>query len=273
MLDSPGRRYGISPMTTTIPTGTTIRLLVFSALLLLPLPALGQTRDTRLQVTTELGGSLYFGNRPQSQFSTTTKIERVGSSYDARLNLDFTVAVAEDRDGEVGLNRRSWGMENSIDLRPEGIWRPFVTTRVTSSFEKRIDLRYDGGAGIRVDHQRNRNNRTEFSVAVLAERTFERGVDGADGEIGTLARWSSDARVRRSYLGDRISIDLRNNYRPVFDAFGNFTFSSQNAFTLGLNETFGFRLNLRGDYDSRAKDRGAVTNLDTQVTFSIVAEF
>lgn len=250
--------------------------LTLAAALLSPLlcaPLFAQERTSSWEVETELGGSLFFGNRPQSQLATATSVKRVASAFDAATNLSYTVAVAEDSDGEVALNRRNWTVENSVELRPDGIWRPFVTTRVGGSFEKRIDLRYDGGVGIKVNHEVDRNNRTEFSIAILAERTFERATSGTEGEIGTLARWYSDLRVQRSFIEDRITIDLRNSYRPVFDAFGNYTFSSQNALTFGLNDTLAFRLNLKGDYDSRAKDRGATTNLDTQVTFSVVATF
>jgi hypothetical protein len=238
-----------------------------------PVAVAGQERTPGWEFETELGGSLYFGNRPQSQFATTFSMDRTSLGFDAGTDFRFTVAVAEDSDGEVAMNRRSWGIENTLGLRPDGTWQPFLTTRVESSFERRIDLRYDGGIGIRVDHETDRNNRTEFSVALLAERTFERGSAGDMGEIGTLARWYSDMRVRRTIVSDRVAIDLRNSYRPVFDAFGNYTLSSQNAVTFGLNDTLGFRFNLRGDLDSRAKDRGARTNLDTQLTFSVVATF
>jgi len=246
---------------------------LFVLLVASPISIAGQERTPGWEFETELGGSLYFGNRPQSQFSTTSSIDRISRGFDAGTKFRFTVAVAEDSEGEVALNRRSWGIENTLGLRPNGTWQPFLTTRLESSFERRIDLRYDGGVGIRVDHQTDRHNRTEFSIALLAERTFERGSNGADGEIGTLARWYSDMRVRRTFIDNRVALDLRNNYRPVFDAFGNYTLSSQNAVTFGLNDTLGFRFNLRGDFDSRAKDRGARTNLDTQVTFSVVATF
>jgi hypothetical protein len=200
-------------------------------------------------------------------------MDRTSPGFDAGTNFRFTVAVAEDSDGEVALSRRSWGIENTLGLRPDGTWQPVLTTRVESSFEKRIDLRYDGGIGISVDHETDRNIRTEFSLALLAERTFERWSAGYAGAVGTLASLYSDMRVQRTFVSDRVAIDVRNSYRPVFDAFGNYTFSSQNAVTFGLNDTLGFRFNLLGDFDSRARDRGARTNLDTQVTFSVVATF
>jgi hypothetical protein len=269
----PLANYGTSTFTRKLTFSIVVSLLASLIAVTSPAAAQEQNRALDWRIETEIGGSLYFGNRPQSQFSTTTSVKRIASRFDAGTNLYFTVAVAEDNEGEVALNRRTWGIENTVDLRPHGVWRPFVTSRVQSSFERRIDLRYDGGIGVKVDHETDRNNRTEFSVAILAERTFERGASGADGDIGTLVRWYSDLRLRRTFVDDRVGIDLRNSYRPVFDAFGNYTFSSQNAFTLGLNDTLAFRLNMRGDYDSRAEARGASTNLDTSVTFSVVATF
>jgi hypothetical protein len=224
-------------------------------------------------VEAEVGGSVFFGNRPQTQFTAKSEIERSDPLFESNTQFQFTYGVSENNDGVVTVSRRSWTALSSLDFRPEDRWRPFVSGRMESSFERRIALRYDAGAGVKLDSQTDRNNRTEFSLSLLAERTYGRTEGTVSSEDGSLARWSSNLRIRRTLWGDRVSVDLRNGYRPVFDAFGNFTLSNQGTFSLGLTEVVALRLTLRTDYDSGAVDRGASTNHDGRVQISIVAQF
>lgn len=89
----------------------------------------------------------------------------------------------------------------------------------------------------------------------------------------SLGRWSSDLRVRRTLLSDRLGIDFRNQCRPVFDELGNLVLSSRNAFTVDLTEVVGLRFTIQTEYDSGARERGADTNWDGQIQFGVVASF
>jgi hypothetical protein len=232
----------------------------------------GQDEADNWSVEVELGGSIFFGNRPQTQFTTKTEVESTQNLFESGTAFEFTYGVSEDEFGRSTVNRRSWVARSSLDFRPDDIWRPFVSGRMESSFERRIDRRYDAGVGVKYDRQTNRDNRVEFSLQLLAERTYPRG-GAISAEDGSLARWSSNLRVRRTFVADRLALDLRSDYRPVFDAFGNFTYTSQNAFTVTLTEVVALRLNFKYQYDSGAVDRGARTNRDGQVQLSIVARF
>lgn len=133
-----------------------------------------QWEGTQWEVETELGGSIFFGNRQQSQVNTRNEVELVNTLFESLLEGRFTQGVATDGDGVTQLNRRSWLLRSSVDLRPEGRWRPFVSGQAESVFEGRIALRYDAGTGIKYDNRIDRDNRVEFSVAILAERTYRR---------------------------------------------------------------------------------------------------
>ncbi len=236
-----------------------------------PTSVAAQTNDWKVEG--ELGGAVFFGNREQTQFSTRMVVERADELFESASDFRFSYGVATDSEGVREINRRSWSASTSLDFRPEERWRPSVSGRMESAFERRIALRYNAGAGMRVSWDRDRRNRVDFSLSILAERTYAReGGRGTPDEV-SLARWSSNFRVRRSYFDDRFSIDSNNTYRPVFDSFGNFTLSSRNSFSLGLTEVIALRFSVSTEYDSGALDRGADTNRDGQVQVTMVAQF
>jgi hypothetical protein len=192
------------------------------------------------------------------------------SSLDAR----FTYGESTDGEGVTEVNRRSWLADSTLDFRPEALWRPYMTGRVESALERRIDRRYQGGVGIKYDNRIDRDNRIEFSLGVLAERTRRIVTSSSTVPEGTnLGRLSSELRIRRTFASDRFGIDLQNAYRPVFDALGNFVVTSRNAFTLELTEVFGLRFTHVSNYDSGAVDRGAETNHDGELQLAVVAQF
>jgi len=255
------------------PPFVTVALACFALVACLPMALHGQPGGNQWEVETELGGSVFFGNRQQSQVNTRTEVELANSLFESLLEGRFTYGVATDGDGASQVNRRSWLLRSSVDLRPEGRWRPFVSGQAESVFERRIQLRYDAGSGIKYDNRIDRDNRVEFSVAIIAERTYRRGDESSAGDQVSVGRWSSDLRVRRTFLANRLGIDFRNQYRPVFDELGNFVLSSRNAFTVDLTEVVGLRFTVQTEYDSGARERGADTNLDGQIQLGVVASF
>ncbi len=267
-LPDPSRR-GLPPLRTLIP------LLLAGAALLFPVERGLEAQESghEWEFETELGGSLFFGNRQQSQVNTRAEVGLVNALFESTASGQFTYGVATDSEGISQVNRRSWRLRSSVDLRPEGTWRPYVSGQAESVFERRIALRYDVGTGVKYDRRIDRNNRIEFSLQVLGERTYRRGTTSGTEDQGSVGRWSSDLRIRRTFVDDRLGIDLRNAYRPVFDELGNFVLSSRNAFTIDLTEVLGLRFTVQTEYDSRATDRGADTNLDGQVQLAVVATF
>jgi hypothetical protein len=230
-----------------------------------------QSDDWRVEG--ELGGAIFFGNREQTQFSTRMIVERADDLFESGSDFRFSYGVATDSDGVREINRRSWSASTSLDFRPNDRWRPSVSGRMESALERRIALRYNAGAGVRVSWDRDRQNRVDFSLSLLAERTYARdGGRGTPDEV-SLSRWSSNFRVRRAYFDNRFSIDTNNSYQPVFDSFGNFNLSTRNSFSLGLTEVIALRFSVSIDYDSGAMERGADTNRDGQVQVTMVARF
>lgn len=268
-----GRRLPLAAWLTFRPA----RLLLLPALagvLLLggaPGEASAQSRDWKAEG--ELGGNFFYGNREQAQLSSRILVERADSLFESQSIFRFNYGEATNRDGVREVNRRNWSAAASLDFRPMERYRPFVSGRMESAFERRIALRYNAGAGMRVSWTRDRRNRVDLSASILAERTYAReGGRGTEEDVG-LARWSSDLRIRRAYFDNRFSLDSNNSYRPVFDSFGNFTLSTRNAFSYNFTEVVALRFTVVTDYDSGAVDRGAETNRDGQLQVTIVARF
>jgi hypothetical protein len=264
-------------VTGVVARGRRLRDLVMTVVVLLaawstaPEDAAAQERDWKAEG--ELGGNLFFGNRQQSQLSSRILVERADSLFESSSEFRFAYGEVTDRDGVRQVNRRNWSAAASLDFRPMERWRPFVSGRMESAFERRIALRYNAGAGMRMSWVRNRRNRVDLSASILAERTYAREDGrGTEDDVG-LARWASTVRVRRSYFGDRLSVDSNNSYRPVFDSFGNFTLSTRNAFSYDLTQVVALRFTVITDYDSGAIERGAETNRDGQVQVTVVARF
>ena len=218
----------------------------------------------------ELGGTVFFGNKPQSQFTSKTEFELVLASFELGTEIEFTYGISENKKGETVVSRRNWNVDHALDFRPEALWRPFLSGAVQSNYQKKIDARYQAGVGLKYDQQENRNNRVEFSVAVLGEKTDVRPSAGSIDE-GSRARWSSHARIRRTFFEeDRLGIDVQGEYQPVFDEVGNYTWEAAGSLTLNLTELVGLRMSTKLEYDSRAVARGAKTNQDGKSQMSVV---
>lgn len=236
-------------------------------------PAEAAAQEREWKAEGELGGNLFFGNREQSQLSSRILVERADSLFESSSEFRFAYGEVTDQDGVRQVNRRNWSASGALDFRPMERYRPFVSGRMESAFERRIALRYNAGAGLRMSWTRDRRNRVDLSASILAERTYAReGGRGTEEDVG-LARWASNFRVRRSYFDDRLSLDSNNAYRPVFDSFGNFTLSTRNAVSYNLTEVVALRVTVITDYDSGAVERGADTNRDGQVQVTVVARF
>jgi hypothetical protein len=252
--------------------------LVLATVVVVPLVAPGPAEGQRnpWRVEGQLGGSFLFGNQDQTNFSTRGAIERADSLFESSTEFRFNYGTQTDDEGVTSVSARSWTATTELDFRPGERWVPFVTGTMHSSFERRIALRYDTGAGLKMSFQDpdNRRNRIDFGLSILAERTYAReGGRGGTPEEVSLTRWSSSFRLRRQVFSQRLYVDSNNSYRPVFDSFGTFRMSSNNSFSYDLTEIIALRFSVRASYDSRQKERGADTNYDGRSEISIVARF
>jgi hypothetical protein len=80
-------------------------------------------------------------------------------------------------------------------------------------------------------------------------------------------------RFRRSFSDARMVLSSEAEYNPVFDQFANFTVKSESSLSFALSRVVSLKLSLVDNYDSRAKDRGARSNNDGRLLFSVLGSF
>lgn len=218
----------------------------------------------------EVGGALFFGNTSQTTFTTRLATEMADSVREFSVDGRFFYGQARTDEGRSFVNKRSWKVATSYTHEPSDRFSAFLSSDVEGSLERRIDRRYDLGLGAKMRLQRFDRGRTDLSVTLLAERTEVRGSE-EDDEL--LARWSARLRLRRSLAEERLSLQSETQYRPEFDRLGDFTLSSTSSVGFELNRTVTLKLTFVDNYDSEARARGADSNNDGQILFSVLSSF
>jgi hypothetical protein len=97
--------------------------------------------------------------------------------------------------------------------------------------------------------------------------------DGNGGEEEWLGRWTGAVNYRRSFSEDRAVFQAKVDYNPKFQQLDNFTFQAESSLAFRLTEIVSLKLSVRDNFDNQAKDRGAASNNDGRVLFSVLASF
>jgi len=219
----------------------------------------------------ELGASVFFGNTEQSTFTTRASTSRADSTLELSAQVLFNYGESSTESGEDFVSKRSWDLQGSLDYHPLARFSPFIFGKAESSLERKIDFRYSGGAGGKLTAARSDRGRLDVSVAALLEQTFVR--DAPPSADQTLARWSVRLRGNRELSEGRINFSTVNFFRPVFDDPGDFVFESTSSFSFTVTDAVTLKLSFVDTYDSEATARGADTNNDGQIFFSVLSTF
>lgn len=273
-MNPPGRRRRFSE---ALPRGSGL-LRLPSAILVLasvvaftaagPVAAQAPDRD----VEAELGASVFFGNTSQTTINTRLAASRADSMYELSSQGTFSYGEAEDDQGESFVVSRAWDLEASLDWHPYARVSPFVFGQGESSFQRRIDFRYNLGAGGKFTFVQSERSRLDLSLALLAEQTFLRddAPPSGDADESLLARWAARFRARKELSDGRVTLSTENFYRPVFDDFNDYVVESRSALSFALSEIVSLKLSFVDTYDSRAVARGADANNEGQLLFSVL---
>lgn len=247
------------------------RVLACALLAASPAVAAAAQESPAWKTRAELGASVFFGNTSQIALTTAASAERASDALGLVSRLTYTYGESTDADGNTSVNTRSWNIGTDIDLDPASPVNAFVRGKVESVFEKKIDLRWNVGGGAKVQFLRGPMGGAEFSLAIVAERTKPR--EEVNQPTVTVAKWSSRFVFTREMASGRVTFASETSYEPEFDRLGTFTLSLRNALAFQLTEGFALQVSVRDAYDSQAKSRGARTNNDGQLFFSVVSTF
>lgn len=240
------------------------------ALVLLFAPGLSAQDGKPWKLEGEMGASLFFGASEQAAvlFRGGYSLESDRLEFGANAGFDYGEAVGDG--GESFVNKRSWVLGAELD-HEIGKWSPFIFATGEGSLKRQIDLRVSGGAGARYTFIRNDATRFDISVAVLAERTESRVEAGEPDQEDTLARWSNRLRFSRRFGGDRAEFGLVSMYQPAFeDVADDYTVDLESFLAFALNGSVSFKVSLVDKYDALATTRGATSNNDGRLFFSVL---
>lgn len=250
-----------------------------AAVLLLPAASLTaqEPADTLLGWSgeAELSGSLFFGNTDQKVLTTRTDLARRDSTTELRADVRFSYGEAtRPGEAEAFVTTRSWLARTTGEYLPFNRVSPFALASVESSFEKRIDVRYNGGAGVRVSAVETPRSTVSWSAALLGEHTrFDEGPGGEPGGEEELLRWAASLRLERTMADGDLTFRSETSYRPELEAFDRFTLSSTSSLSYALSDLLSVKLTFVDDYDSQAEARGAESNNDGRLVVGLLSTF
>lgn len=249
------------------------RLVVAVTMVALGYPPLAGQEDegSNWAFETEVGASVFFGATDQTTVATKFSADRRDAAIEIETDLQFLYGETSEEDGEKLVNKRFWRMGYDVNYRGFSWVNPYIFFRGLSSLEKKIRRRYNGGAGAKVTAQSPGGARLDLSLAVLAERTVL--LDAENGEQELLARWTGTVRYRRPFSEERLVFETRTEYNPVFDQFDNYTIQHETGLSFRVSQLVRLRVSFLDNYDSRARQRGARSNNDGRMLFSVLSAF
>lgn len=188
----------------------------------------------RWRMTAGLALNSSGGNQRLTVLTTTLGFTHLETErYELGLNNRFRYGRSEGED--VAQNFRS---VLNFDLFPNDPWSPFAFATLEQDPFRKLELRVNGGAGVKYTFWRQDWSEVSLSSAVLySMENLEVPVDQGDG-VTENARLSFRGRVRRT-LGDRSRVEQVVFYQPVYDQAEDYLFDSTTSLTVGLTETVG----------------------------------
>jgi hypothetical protein len=165
------------------------------------------------------------------------------------LEAHTQARYGRNRGQEVARNLRG-GLK--FDLYPRADWTPFVFTTAEHDPFRRLNLRANGGGGVRHMLMRERNRNLSVSLAGLysiesyqAGATLPRNFDPRQHR----ARWSGRLRGQTQLL-PTLRFDHTSLYLPVWNEMGDYLVESDSSVRARINERIGVTLSYGYQRDS-----------------------
>ena len=220
---------------------------------------------------TEVGASFFFGATDQTTVAAEVGMKRESQFFEFQSGLAFLYGEATDGEGESFVNKRSWELAANLDYRGFSWLNPFVLGSAESSLEKKIHRRYKAGTGAKLTALDSDVSKLELASAILVEQTISS--EEGNGSKEWLSRWTWAMFFRRSFSEERAVFEAGVDYNPKLRQLDNFTLQAESSLSFRLSEVLRLKLSVRDNFDNGAKDRGAVSNNDGRVLFSVLAAF
>ncbi len=222
-------------------------------------------------IETEVGASVFFGSKDQTTVATELGINRESELFELDGEVHYLYGEASDDAGENFVNKRSWDLAANLAYQGFSWLNPYVFGGAHSSLEKKIHRRYKAGGGAKLTAVDSDVSSLDFAAALMVEQTI--GVNDGDGDSEWAGRWTSQAKYRRSFSDDRAVFQAGVDYSPKFQQVDDFTVRAESSIAFRVSEVLSLKFSVRDNFDNQAKARGAVSNNDGRVLFSVLAAF
>lgn len=219
----------------------------------------------------EVGASLLFGATEQSTVLSRARYEQKVPNWELGLSGTYDYGETDDPDDGRFVSKRAWSASINADYLPSGRFSPFLYATAEGSLQRQIDSRVSGGAGGRYRFVDTDHARVDISLAALLERTDSRKVDPGMDDVSSIVRWSARFRARRTLDEERMTFDLVSFYKPRIGDSEDYTVDVTASLQYALTSILGLKLSLVDTYDSLARSRGATSNNDGRLLFSVLA--
>ena len=136
-----------------------------------------------------------------------------------------------ESDGKVIA--RNWKTVVKVDLVPEDRWSPFLFATTSSDALRRLDVRSEGGAGIKRTFWKGERGEASLSVASLYSYEDFDQIPGAEPlSPERSARWSFRARGERRIGASQLK--HTTFYQPLLDRSGDYMIDAVTTLTATL---------------------------------------
>jgi hypothetical protein len=175
------------------------------------------------------------GNEDLTVLTTEAGISRLETSvYELAVNSRFRYGRSDGRDVAQDLH----GSIN-LDLWPEARWSPFLFATGEKDPFRKLDVRFNGGAGLKHTFWSSDRDEVSLSGAVLYSYENLEVADSLGDGITRVALLSWRARARRE-LSEGSRVEQVVFYQPAWNELDDYLVESRTSARLAFSEQLAF---------------------------------
>ncbi len=221
-----------------------------------------------------MGASLFFGATDQTTVATEVGLNRDSEDFEFQLenDLSFLYGEASDGEGESAVNKRSWKVAGQPGLPRVCLGESLcVRERPVQPGKENPQKVQSGDRGqAHCCWTRRCPTWTWPPRSWWNRRSDPKRMTATEEWLG---RWTGAVKFRRSFSGEKAVFEAGWSTTRSSSNWSNFTVEAQSSLAFRLSEVVSLKLSVQDNFDKQAKDRGAASNNDGRVLFSVLAAF
>lgn len=249
-------------------TQTVLSLVALLILLAAPLRAQDQEASDRWSAEVGLALNSTGGNQDLTAFTTNLGLTRLETAaYELSFNSRFRYGHSE---GER-VAQNLYG-ELSLDLWPSAAWSPFLFANGEQDPFKRLDVRFNGGAGVKRTFWQSDWSEVSASGAVLYSYEDLSVPDSLGDGITQTARWSVRTRVRQQ-ISEGSRFEQTVFFQPAWNELDDYLLESMSNLRVALSEQLSLTTTLLYQRDNTPAEDVKPDDYSLSVGLSLATEW